>query len=91
MAARNLALVMVQYGARALGIACGDEDETDSECDEDRAEVQGRRKVAKVLGYAEELVPAMTETLFRRHFRLTRTTFDWLMNHVGPLLPVPGN
>ena len=45
-----------------------------------------RTEIIKVKQYAEVLVPAMRDETFRRHFRMSPSTFQQLLEQLSPLL-----
>lgn len=70
-------------------------DESDSDVDERdltirrRIQLRGvQRKPPRVEGYVEITVPRFTTQQFRRHFRMTPTTYETLEAKLNPLLSV---
>ena len=45
-----------------------------------------RQRIVKIEGFAERVVPAMSDQTFKSHFRLTRGTFTALLEDLKPLL-----
>jgi hypothetical protein len=67
-------------GSMILADYCSEDEESAS------AVVAKRQRIVKVEGYAERIVPAMTDVIFKQQFRLTRTTFRYLLERMAPIL-----
>jgi len=57
----------------------------DSDSEEEDSPRQ-RNEIVKIKGYVEVVVPAMRDVTFKSHFRLSRTTFQILLQKLAPLI-----
>ncbi|XP_038067665.1 protein ANTAGONIST OF LIKE HETEROCHROMATIN PROTEIN 1-like [Patiria miniata] len=81
-----------------LGLFQMNEDDSEDECETDQTDVAfiaallSRDKRARIHGFTEEVIPAMQESEFRSHFRLSTRTFEYILNVIhDALLPkAPG-
>jgi hypothetical protein len=61
------------------------EDDVDEESELEVA-ANERKRIVKIEGYAERVIPSMSDPTFKTHFRLARPTFASLLNQLAPLL-----
>lgn len=68
-----------------------DSETSDSDLDEGdirrRCQLRGvQRKPPRIEGYIERIIPRMNTQQFRRHFRMSPTTYENLKAKLGPML-----
>ena len=48
-----------------------------------------RVAASRITGYVEDVVPNLTANMFKRHFRMNRDTFHWLLEGLRNLKDLP--
>ena len=84
----KLLLLNTMIAAKNILFSDGHLDMLMDEDDEDElASVKEiRRKIPKARHYAERVVPSMEDATFKKHFRLSRGTFEALLIKLKPIL-----